>query len=103
MITLKPQYEERPSDDDKDESSSTQPRIQKATDEVGDDTNPDLDLSNGAPLSKPESTWAKRLAARLDAQLDDDAFGAETPVSAPTRAELQALLDTAPDVTRQQS
>jgi hypothetical protein len=49
-----------------------------------------------------ESSWARGLAARLDAQLEDD-FGTETPISAPTKAELQALLDSPPDPTRRQS
>jgi len=115
MITLKPQYEPRP-DEDKDDAASTNPTMDAAKDEpeievdhsVGDDTSPNIELSNGAPLprarssSRPESSWARGLASRIDSKLDDD-FGAETPVSAPTRAELQALIDAPPDVTRQQS
>jgi hypothetical protein len=79
------------------------------------------------------SSWARGLEARLAAQLDeadaeadreakreanrnarrrgrdddddddDPSFGRKTPASPPTRAELQALLNTPPDVTRQQS
>jgi len=48
------------------------------------------------------SSWAKGLEARLAQQIDED-FGTETPASPPTRAELQALLNSPPDVTRQQS
>ena len=47
-------------------------------------------------------SWSKGLAERVDAQLDGD-FGTDTPVVAPTRAELQALLDVPPDPTRQLS
>jgi putative nucleotidyltransferase with HDIG domain len=49
-----------------------------------------------------ESSWRSGLSARLEAQLDDE-FGAETPIVAPTRAELQALLGAPPDVTKKQS
>jgi cyclic-di-AMP phosphodiesterase PgpH len=78
----------------------------------------------GAPLEGEAATsWARGLEARLAAQLDaadaaadaaagaaaasesddDYAFGRKTPASPPTRAELQALLNSPPDVTRQQS
>lgn len=76
------------------------------------DTSPNLELPLRAPASSPvlrvppggsaDRSWSGGLEARLNRQLDDD-FGTETPVSAPTRAELQALLDSPPDVTRQQS
>ena len=92
MITLKPQYEL------KDDAAATQPRMQPAQD---DDTNPSLELSDGAPLEK-RSSWARGLAARLDEKLEQD-FGTDTPVSAPTRAELQALMEAPLDATRQQS
>jgi putative nucleotidyltransferase with HDIG domain len=43
-------------------------------------------------------------APRLErASSDDVDFGTDTPVKAPTRAELQALLDSPPDPTRKQS
>ena len=35
--------------------------------------------------------------------MSDDEFGGETPIVAPTKAELQALLDSPPDPTRKQS
>jgi len=52
---------------------------------------------SGDPLRK-----AVDLAARIDAALERDEWSAETPVVAPTKAELRALLGT-PDPTRQQS
>jgi hypothetical protein len=51
--------------------------------------------------SDPEHPWSTGLAARVDAVLLDE-WSNETPVVAPTRAELRALLG-APDPTRQQS
>ena len=42
------------------------------------------------------------MAARVDAQLESD-FGTDTPVVAPSRAELQALRDVPPDATRELS
>jgi hypothetical protein len=50
----------------------------------------------------PDKPWAAGLAARIDAALDGDDFGGETPVMAPTAAELRALLGV-PDTTRKQS
>ena len=67
---------------------------------IGDATDPYVTLPEAKVTG--ESAWARRLAARLDAQIDED-FGTETPIVAPTRAELQALLDTPPDATRKQS
>src|SRR6185436_10712647 len=52
-------------------------------------------------LIPPEAEWSSGLAARIDAVLQDE-WANETPVVAPTKAELQALLG-APDPTRQQS
>jgi hypothetical protein len=117
MITLKPQYEAKPDlvvkqgDDGSvliepaapptkpDEAATTQPRMMA----IGDTTDPDVALPDdgGARLSA-ESSWSRGLAARLDAQLEED-FGTETPIVAPTRAELQALLNSPPDPTRRQS
>jgi hypothetical protein len=45
--------------------------------------------------------WSSGLASRIDAALHDE-WSSETPVVAPTKAELRALLG-APDPTRQQS
>jgi hypothetical protein len=119
MITLKPRYEPKPDlvvkqgDDGSvlieppkrpaDDAAQTQPRM----DAIGDTTQPDVPLpeARGATLGGAqgaESSWARGLAARLDAQLEED-FGTETPVVAPTKAELQALLGQAPDPTRKQS
>lgn len=95
-----------------DDALITQPRMVV---DAGD-TAPNLELplrappsspviplpEGGAPLSSAETSWARGLEARLNRQLDDD-FGTETPTSPPTRAELQALSNTPPDVTRQQS
>lgn len=54
------------------------------------------------PPPPPPKSLTPGLAARIDAQLDDDAFGTETPIRAPTAAELRALLGQ-PDPTKQQS
>jgi hypothetical protein len=59
-------------------------------------------LEPDAAVTNPrmeKSSWAKTLAARIDSE----DFGTDTPPRAPTRAELQALLDTPPDATRKQS
>jgi cyclic-di-AMP phosphodiesterase PgpH len=132
MITLRPQYEARgdlvveraddgsvtiepgaprASHGDSDDAVITRPRMLV---DPGD-TMPSLEMPLRAPPSAPaipvvpataedsaESSWVRGLAARLDAQIEQD-FGAETPASPPTRAELQALSGSAPDVTRQQS
>ena len=50
----------------------------------------------------PRAQRLGELAARLDQQLEED-FGTETPIVAPTKAELQALLNSPPDPTRKQS
>ncbi len=92
MITLRPQYERKPDDD----AGATQPGMSA----IGDATDPYVTLPDAKVTG--ESAWARRLAARLDAQIDDE-FGTETPIVAPTRAELQALLDTPPEPTRKQS
>ncbi len=89
MITLRPQYEER-NDLAIERDEDGEVRIAPAKSDAGD-TAPALD-----------SSWARGLAARLEGQLDVD-FGTETPVKAPTRAELQALMKQPPDVTKQQS
>ena len=105
-----------------DESARTNPTMPKVTDYDASDSNapqpddtlpalqlplpapgmsdPGIRIEPPKPDKKPE--WVRSLAARVDARLDDE-FGTDTPVSAPTRAELQALLDTPPDATRKQS
>ena len=113
MITLRPQSEPnrelviKQGDDGSvliepvkpEDSADTQPRMNA----IGDTTQRDVKLpeAHGVALGA-ESSWAKGLAARLDMQLEQD-FGTETPVKAPTRAELQALVDSPPDPTRKQS
>lgn len=97
MITLRPQYEAKPSID---EDPAT---TQQSMPAIGDATDPNITLpGTGVTKVTGESAWARRLAARLDAQMDDD-FGTETPIVAPSRAQLQAMLDAAPEVTRKQS
>jgi hypothetical protein len=78
----------------RDDAASTQPTM--PAQDVGDDTSPNVEIG------KAETSWARGLEARLARQMEED-FGTETPVSAPTRAELQALLNSPPDPTRQQS
>jgi hypothetical protein len=59
-------------------------------------------LEPDAAVTNPrmeKAAWVKSLAARIDAE----DFGTDTPPRAPTRAELQALLDSPPDPTRKQS
>lgn len=51
--------------------------------------------------SEGPTTWARGLAARIDASGDE--FSQDTPARPPTRGELQASSDVAPDTTRQQS
>ncbi|HEX7702886.1 MAG TPA: HDIG domain-containing protein, partial [Kofleriaceae bacterium] len=101
--------------------------VDSSNGDVGDDTEPALSLPLLAPgfsgpailldklatpppppdkridkASTPQNTWARGLAARIDASIDDE-FGRDTPTRAPSRAELQALVDAPPDATRQQS
>ena len=85
------------------ESSSTQPSMPRQSDDasIGDVTSPNLEVPS-IPIPDAGSSWGRGLAARLERQLDED-FGRETPTSPPTRAELQALMDVAPDATKQQS
>jgi putative nucleotidyltransferase with HDIG domain len=86
----------------------TEPSIPSAA-----DTAPSMPVAMGSDpaitLPPPRSTtppraksWSQGLAARVDAKLDGD-FGSDTPVSAPSRAELQALRDVPPDATRKLS
>jgi putative nucleotidyltransferase with HDIG domain len=85
------------------ESASTQPSMlrQSADASIGDVTSPNVELPS-IPVPDAGSSWGRGLAARLERQIDDE-FGRETPTSPPTRAELQALMDVAPDATKQQS
>jgi hypothetical protein len=70
----------------------------------GDERRVDLSLRAAPPPSAPperKAGWANGLAARIDAALDFDEWSLETPVVAPTKAELRALLGQ-PDPMRQQ-
>jgi hypothetical protein len=80
------------------DNADTEPRIELPLPAPGASL-PDL------PAPPPESPWARGLAARIDAHLDEaiDEFGAATPVHAPAKADLQALLGAAPEPTRRQS
>jgi hypothetical protein len=60
------------------------------------------DVDAGATLQGDPLRKAVDLASRLDAAGERDEWSAETPVMAPSKAELRALLGV-PDVTRKQS
>jgi hypothetical protein len=98
---------------DEESPETTQPRMRapSANDDDApssrDDTSPNIELPLPAPAQSlpnmaAKPPWRAGLTGRIDAHLDDD-FGTETPVVAPTKAELQALLGTPPDVTKEQS
>ncbi|HEX2687615.1 MAG TPA: hypothetical protein VHN14_13400, partial [Kofleriaceae bacterium] len=71
---------------------------------VGDELRVDLVLPS-VPSERAEAerqtTWAHGLAARIDAALESDEWNLETPILAPTRAELRVLRGQ-PDPTRPQ-
>jgi putative nucleotidyltransferase with HDIG domain len=67
---------------------------------IGDQRRVDTPVPPAAAASEAQAGWASGLAARVDAVLDDEWRG-ETPIVAPTEAELRALLGQ-PDPTRQQ-
>ncbi|MEO6775799.1 MAG: HDIG domain-containing metalloprotein [Kofleriaceae bacterium] len=83
---------------DAGERTATQPAPPRTSDGFGDVTDPEIRLEQASPTPTP---WARGLAARID-HLDDE-FGRDTPTRPPSRAELQALVDSPPDATRQQS
>ncbi len=66
------------------------------------DPSMDFDRTNPGVAMRTEAERQRLLAARLDAAADSDEWQMETPVVAPTKAELRALLG-APDPTRRQS
>ena len=87
------------------DAAATNPSLLRTADadtpeSLGDATDPEIRLERA---SVPQTTWARGLAARIDASVEDDEFGRDTPTRAPSRAELQALVDAPPDATRQQS
>jgi cyclic-di-AMP phosphodiesterase PgpH len=85
------------------EGGETEPSIPVLA--VGDQLRVDLPVRPSAePLPPPPSPPLPPhggLAARTDAVLDGDGWGKETPIAAPTKGELRALLGR-PDPTRQQ-
>jgi putative nucleotidyltransferase with HDIG domain len=71
---------------------------------IGDQRRVDVPLAPGAAAdaeARGKTGWAAGLAARVDAALDSDTWGKETPVAGPSSAELRMLLGQA-DPTRQQ-
>jgi hypothetical protein len=85
------------------DSAATNPRLDLREDDAPssrDDTSPRVELPLPAPADSSPA-WSRGMAARIDAQLDEG-FGTDTPQRAPSRAELQALLDSPPDPTRVQ-
>ena len=71
---------------------------------IGDDVRVDLQVPPAPPETgqvERKAGWASGLAARIDAALDTDEWGTETPIVPPTKAELRALLGQ-PDPTRPQ-
>jgi hypothetical protein len=101
MITLRPQYELR-NDLAIEKSEDGSIKITPVKSALAEAQAADTLDGMPAQSDNAESSWARGLAARLEAQLDEG-FGTDTPVRGPTRAELQALLDSPPDVTKQQS
>ena len=100
-----------------DESRRTLPNMRAPTEDAGttapsfpkieeaartEPSMPKFDMANATPPPPPAKLRTPGLAARIDAQLDSDEWSTETPIKAPTPAELRALLGQ-PDVTKQQS
>ncbi len=84
---------------DDDDAAAATGNMSEAED--AGDTQPRLDLPLRAPSMSDSEMRPMSLAERVDAALDDD-FGDETPVIAPTKAELRALLNNS-EQTRLQS
>ena len=93
---------ERPSMSMDDAARRTMPSI-PAVEDAGrtEPSMPRFELTSRPPAPPPKAA-TPGLAARIDAAIEDDAFGTETPIRAPTAAELRALLGQ-PDPTKQQS
>jgi hypothetical protein len=84
-------------------SADTRPALRAAPEAVAGAESDAAITAPALPVApSADSSWARGLAARIDAQLAGD-FGTDTPVVAPTKAELQALLDVPPDATRELS
>ena len=82
-------------------TSPSLPRVQDIA-EAGR-TDPSLPVfAHVRPPAPPPKPKTPGLAARIDAQIDRDEWNVETPIKAPTPAELRALLGQ-PDPTMQQS
>ncbi len=85
-----------------DEARRTKPSL-PAVEDAGrtEPSMPTFAALTGPPTPPPMST-TPGLAARIDAAIEGDEWGTETPIRAPTPAELRALLGQ-PDPTMQQS
>jgi putative nucleotidyltransferase with HDIG domain len=98
-----------PSPDDAASTAPSFPRIEEAA--RTEPSMPRFELPIAAPPPSfpgvippppPAKLKTPGLAQRIDAKLDGDEWSTETPIKAPTAAELRALLGQ-PDVTKQQS
>ncbi|MDQ3299478.1 MAG: HDIG domain-containing protein [Myxococcota bacterium] len=91
-----------------DDAGSTEPSMRVQLPLLAPASDPGIALPAPAdvdPAATPSGDPLKRavdLASRIDAARDRDEWSAETPVVAPTKAELRALLGV-PDPTRKQS
>ncbi len=99
---------ERPWMNMDDEARRTQPSIPAPNPTSGiedagrtEPSMPRFTLPGGPPAPPPKAT-TPGLAARIDAAIEGDEWGTETPIRAPTPSELRALLGQ-PDPTKQQS
>ncbi len=83
------------------DASVTEPTLPTLA--VGDLRRLDVPVRTTPPSPPPRRKpgWSSGLAARIDAAIDSDEWGVETPVVAPTNAELRALTGN-PDPTREQ-
>ncbi|MEJ7601344.1 MAG: hypothetical protein WKG01_25795 [Kofleriaceae bacterium] len=93
-----------------EDPSRTEPSMPKFEQSATLPPPPNVTLPGHAP-GPPSAPWSTGLAARIDAKIDSridpafedrDEWGKETPVVAPTKAELRSLLGM-PDPTRRQS
>ncbi len=84
------------------EEARTNPAMPKFVDEDGGASSRAPGRTTSTRPSKPPPGAKSGLASRIDAAMANDEWGPETPVKAPTSAELRSLLGQ-PDPTRQQS
>ena len=95
-----------------DDAGTTSPNLPKVEDAARTEPSlPRFDMPLKAPVGSypgvkppppPPKNWGSSLAARIDAKLDSDEWGTETPIKAPSPAELRSLLGQ-PDPTKQLS